>query len=166
MGSDRSEGPLCPHDSEPMSLHEEMRLANKGNHRGLPLPSLDRRTCPNGHRGRVAGWGALILAVLLVGGCSLPGRSANETPEEVANEPQFTIVTVTIAISPTPRITESHYTVADGDTLSGIAEMFGVSWDAIIQANNLQSQDAIYVGQELVIPAPAASPVISETATP
>ncbi|TXG84043.1 MAG: LysM domain-containing protein [Thermomicrobiales bacterium] len=30
--------------------------------------------------------------------------------------------------------------------------MFGVTWDAIIQANDLQSQDAIFVGQELVIP--------------
>ncbi len=138
-------------------------MANKGNLRGLPLPPANRNARSNRHRSRVGGWGALVLAVLLVGGCSLPGRGSSETPEEVANEPQFTIVTVTIAISPTPRITESHYTVADGDTLSGIAEMFGVSWDAIIQANNLQSQDAIYVGQELVIPAPSASPVASQT---
>jgi LysM repeat protein len=103
----------------------------------------------------------LLLVVLLLGGCSLPGRGNDESPNEVANEPQFTIVTVTIAISPTPRITEEHYTVQEGDTLSGIAEMYGVSWDAIIQANNLQSQDAIYVGQELVIPAPVASPEAS-----
>ena len=74
----------------------------------------------------------------------------------MANEPAFTLVTVTVAISPTPRITEIRYTVQEGDTLSGIAEMFGVTWDAIIQANNLQSQDAIFVGQELIIPAPAS----------
>lgn len=76
----------------------------------------------------------------------------------MANEPQFAIVTVTIALSPTPRISESTYVVQEGDTLSGIAEMFGVTWDAIIQANNLQSQDAIFVGQELLIPI-AATPV-------
>ncbi len=63
--------------------------------------------------------------------------------------PEFVIVTVTIALSPTPRMSESTYVVQEGDTLSGIAEMFGVTWDAIIQANNLQSQDAIFVGQEL-----------------
>jgi LysM repeat protein len=103
----------------------------------------------------------LLLAVILLGGCSLPGRGSDDAPGDVANEPQFAIVTVTAAISPTPRITEEHYTVQEGDTLSGIAEMYGVSWDAIIQANNLQSQDAIYVGQELVIPAPVASPEAS-----
>jgi LysM repeat protein len=118
---------------------------------------------PDKRFGRFAGWGMLLLAVLLLGGCSLPGRGGKQTPDDIANKPQFAIVTVTIAISPTPRITEEHYTVQEGDTLSGIAEMYGVSWDAIIQANNLQSQDAIYVGQELVIPAPVASPEASQT---
>ena len=127
-------------------------MTDKGNHRGLPLPDWNR----------FAGFGVIVLAVILVGGCSLPGRGSSDTPADVANEPQFAIVTVTIAISPTPRITEEHYTVQEGDTLSGIAEMFGVSWDSIIQANNLQSQDAIYVGQDLVIPAPA-TPEAAET---
>ncbi|MCA9860093.1 MAG: LysM peptidoglycan-binding domain-containing protein, partial [Thermomicrobiales bacterium] len=76
---------------------------------------------------------------------------------ELANESVFTIVTVTIALSPTPRLTESRYVVQEGDTLSGIADMFHVTWDAIIQANNLESQDNIFVGQELVIPL-AATP--------
>jgi LysM repeat protein len=117
---------------------------------------IDAALQPQSNRlGRFASWGMLVLAVLLLGGCSLPGRDGDTTPDNVANEPQFAIVTVTIALSPTPRISEEHYTVQEGDTLSGIAEMYGVSWDAIIQANGLQSQDAIYVGQELVIPAPA-----------
>jgi LysM repeat protein len=106
--------------------------------------------------GRFAGWGALVLALLIMAGCSQLDRDSSDDPAEVANEPEFRLVTVTVAVSPTPRITEIHYTVVEGDTLSGIAEMFGVSWDAIIQANNLQSQDAIFVGQELIIPAPAS----------
>ena len=104
----------------------------------------------------------LLLALVLVAGCSPLDRGNNESPDEVANEPQFAIVTVTVALSPTARISETRYTVQDGDTLSGIADMFGVTWDAIIQANSLQSQDAIFVGQELVIPAPA-SPAAAET---
>ncbi len=112
--------------------------------------------------GRVAGWGVLLLALILVGGCARLDRATSDSTGEVANEPEFTIVTVTIALSPTPRISESRYTVQDGDTLSGIADQFGVTWDALIQANNLQSQDAIYVGQELVIPLPA-SPVAEQT---
>lgn len=110
---------------------------------------------PRQRPGRIASWGALVLALLLVVGCTQLDRGKTEDPAAVANEPEFQLVTVTIALSPTPRITEIHYTVQDGDTLSGIADQFGVSWDAIIQANNLQSQDAIYVGQELIIPAPA-----------
>jgi LysM repeat protein len=100
-----------------------------------------------------------VLALLLIAACSpLDRGGSSENPDEIANEPQFVIVTVTIAVSPTPRMTESKYEVQEGDTLSGIAEMFGVTWDAIIQANNLQSQDAIFVGQELIIPV-AATPV-------
>jgi LysM repeat protein len=96
---------------------------------------------------------------VLVAGCTQLDRgSSNQETIDVANEPQFEIVTVTIALSPTPRLSETTYTVAEGDTLSGIADMFGVTWDAIIQANNLQSQDSIFVGQELLIPVPVASP--------
>lgn len=95
-----------------------------------------------------------MLAAVLLGGCSQLDRVNPDSATEIANDPQFTIVTVTIALTPTPRTSEVHYTVQEGDTLSGIAEMFGVTWDAIIQANNLQSQDAIFVGQELLIPNP------------
>jgi LysM repeat protein len=102
--------------------------------------------------------------LLLVTGCSPLDRDSNDDPPEVANEPAFTLVTVTVALSPTPRISEVHYTVEEGDTLSGIAEMFGVTWDAIIQANDLQSQDAIFVGQELVIPAPASPEAVPTSA--
>ena len=97
---------------------------------------------------------ALALALFLLSGCSQLDRVTNDSAVEVADEPQFAIVTVTVALTPTPRTSESHYTVQEGDTLSGIAEMFGVTWDAIIQANDLQSQDAIFVGQELLIPSP------------
>ena len=42
-------------------------------------------------------------------------------------------------------------TIASGDTLSEIAERFGVSV-ASIKANNGLSRDVIYIGQTLVIP--------------
>lgn len=44
----------------------------------------------------------------------------------------------------------SVYTVQGGDTLGGIAEMFGVSTNTIVWANNLKSK-TLKVGQELVI---------------
>ncbi len=95
----------------------------------------------------------LLLAFAVLGGCTQLDRGSSVSDSgDVANEPAFVIVTVTIALSPTPRLSESRYVVQEGDTLSGIAEMFGVTWDAIIQANGLQSQDSIFVGQELLIP--------------
>ena len=43
------------------------------------------------------------------------------------------------------------YTVLDGDTVSSIAQKFGISTDTIRWQNNLTSKDSIKVGQELEI---------------
>lgn len=45
----------------------------------------------------------------------------------------------------------STYTVADGDTISSIAEKFGVSANTIRWANNLEIKSSVKVGQSLVI---------------
>lgn len=44
------------------------------------------------------------------------------------------------------------YWVQRGDTLSGIARRFGVSVNALVQANNIANPSRIYVGQRLCIP--------------
>jgi len=46
----------------------------------------------------------------------------------------------------------TSYRVQESDTLIGIAAYFGVTVEALLEANNLQSGDAISVGQSLVIP--------------
>ena len=45
-----------------------------------------------------------------------------------------------------------HYTVASGDTLSGIASKFSVSTMTIWWANHLTSKDQLHIGENLVIP--------------
>ncbi len=52
--------------------------------------------------------------------------------------------------APTPVV----HTVASGETLTLIAKQYGVTVDAIVQANQLSNADAIYAGQPLIIPAP------------
>ncbi|WP_456431053.1 LysM peptidoglycan-binding domain-containing protein [Nitratifractor sp.] len=47
-----------------------------------------------------------------------------------------------------------RYTVAAGDTLLYIAHKHGVSLQALLEANHLQEDSLIRVGQELVIPSP------------
>ena len=43
------------------------------------------------------------------------------------------------------------YTVRSGDTLSGIASMYGTSWQVLAQINNLSNPNLIYPGQVLKI---------------
>ena len=50
------------------------------------------------------------------------------------------------------------YTVQPGDSLYGIAARFGVSVQAIIQANNITNPNLIHVGQVLVIPGGSVPP--------
>jgi murein DD-endopeptidase MepM/ murein hydrolase activator NlpD len=55
------------------------------------------------------------------------------------------------------------YKVKSGDTLTGIASKFGISMMTIWWANDLQSKDALHVGQELSIP-PVTGLVVTVTA--
>lgn len=47
---------------------------------------------------------------------------------------------------------EQIYAVRPGDTLTAIAIRFGVTVQAIVEANNLPNRDQLSVGQELIIP--------------
>jgi murein DD-endopeptidase MepM/ murein hydrolase activator NlpD len=45
-----------------------------------------------------------------------------------------------------------HYTVKEGDSLTGIASRFGVSMMTLWWANKLTTKDSLHVGQDLIIP--------------
>jgi LysM repeat protein len=52
------------------------------------------------------------------------------------------------------------HTIEPGETLSQIAERYGISQDELMELNSITDPDAIYSGQILVLPAPAdATPV-------
>lgn len=51
----------------------------------------------------------------------------------------------------------SEYVVQNGDSLSGIADRFGIPVAAIMAANKLDNPDFVFVGQRLTIPSGAAS---------
>jgi LysM repeat protein len=58
------------------------------------------------------------------------------------------------------------YTVQAGDTLSAIANMHGLTTEALASANGIGDLDYIYVGQVLTIPGLAAAPSVPKLAFP
>ncbi|MCS6825626.1 MAG: LysM peptidoglycan-binding domain-containing protein [Caldilinea sp.] len=50
-----------------------------------------------------------------------------------------------------------EYTVAPGDTLSGIAVRYGLDWQDIAIANNLKENDLLQIGQVLRLPSPGGT---------
>ena len=64
--------------------------------------------------------------------------------------------------------TEITYTIQAGDTLAGIAALFNSTIDAIIETNVLDDPNAIFVGQQLIIPANlvTATATFPPTSTP
>lgn len=78
----------------------------------------------------------------------LPAAQVEE-PVAAVEEPVDTQSTLT---------DDGTYVVASGDTLWAIAETFGVTVDAIIDANELDNASELQIGQELVIPAADEEP--------
>ncbi len=56
---------------------------------------------------------------------------------------------------PTIRTQEEKYTIQARDTLFSIALKFGVDIQSLMEANNIQNANLVYVGQVLVVPAPS-----------
>lgn len=65
----------------------------------------------------------------------------------------------------TPPAAGTEYVIQVGDSLSGVADRFGVPVAAIVEANNLDNPDFVFVGQRLIIPGPDAA-LPAATATP
>lgn len=61
--------------------------------------------------------------------------------------------------------TRTH-TVAAGDTVSGIADAYGVSTDAVLAANGLDESSTIFPGQSIVVPEGIVAVAAAESATP
>jgi len=89
-----------------------------------------------------------MLGVIPVTPASIP------VPTIAAAQPPSSGETTSDTTSPAETVvTSGSYVVQRNDNLTAIAARFGVSVESIVKANNLQNANAIYVGQELVIPA-------------
>ncbi len=79
----------------------------------------------------------------------IPGRYVASTPSVPPAAP-------TTAVSPPRTARQVSLVVGDGETLWNLAQTYGVSVDAIIEANALPNGELIRPGQRLVIPGGAA----------
>src|SRR5205823_8299033 len=90
---------------------------------------------------------------------SVPGTVPRATPPAVSS----------VAAAATART----YTVADGDTLWAIAQQFGTTTTALVEANHLDDADHLALGTQLVVPgaagaatAPAPAPANADARQP
>lgn len=78
------------------------------------------------------------------------------------------VATPTMTQVAQPTAAPVTYTVKPGDTLSGIADLFGVTVDDIVRLNNIADPNALAEGQVLSIPGrqTSSTPVAAATGTP
>ncbi len=98
-------------------------------------------------------------------GIPLPTRTPGPTPTLAplsvrvpTRNPESPLATPTpdrIHALPTPRQEAKEYSVQAGDTLGSIAESFGISVEALQQANGISDANLLSIGQLLEVPAPA-----------
>jgi LysM repeat protein len=106
-----------------------------------------------------------LVATFTATATSTATSTPTDTPVATDTPPPTPTSTHTPTASPTPPY--ATYVVQPGDTLSGIASRFGVSVQAIMDANGLTGT-LLNIGTELVIPSGAGpvAPPANPTSTP
>lgn len=107
--------------------------------------------------------GIVVVLVLMAAFVVMGQERASVVPAVGFSPTPSPAATATPLPTATPTPGPTIYKVAPGDTLYQIAKNYGVTIEAIVQANKLSDPRLINVGQELVIP---ATPTPAPTSTP
>jgi LysM repeat protein len=119
------------------------------------VSKLYRQRGKNAKRLIHIGMTALAAVGILIGpyiAKEFPGRSVN--PWNIISAPEVLSASIDSSISTNISSNRGKiidYTVVDGDTISSIANKFGISTDTILWQNNLRDSDSIKIGQTLEI---------------
>ncbi len=105
----------------------------------------------------------VACALPLLAGCTTATGSEAQVQLEITPVP-----TPTNTPLAAPTSAPTTYTVKPGDTLSGIAAMFGVSVDDIVRVNSITDPNVLSEGQTLKIPmrSPEGTPTEQAQGTP
>ena len=109
------------------------------------------------------GVGLFALAVLVL---TVACGGGDDEPDALPTQATARPTQVIVPTQPPPQPTTEpaaplEHVVEPGETLSTIAEAFGVTVEAIVAANEIENPDLIAVGERLIIPPPT-----TEAATP
>jgi LysM repeat protein len=104
--------------------------------------------------------GGRIVGVALVLVLGLAGCGGDDDMDDEIDPPATPSPTAAPTPTPTPEpepeaeaeAEGQTYVVESGDTLSGIAQRFGTTVDAIVEASGLEDPDRLSIGDELTIP--------------
>jgi LysM repeat protein len=108
-------------------------------------------------RQRFVARAALVIACsILAAGCGLAGGGSDK-PRAAPTTAAPTTTTAPPSV---------NYTVKSGDSLSAIANHFGVTVSTLVAGNHLQNQNHLREGQSLVIPPPPPPPPVVLAITP
>lgn len=104
-------------------------------------------------------FGVSVAAVLQANGLSAssiiyPGQRLTIPGRMVPAAAQAPVAQAPVAQAPTRAPAATTWTVRTGDTVTGIANRFGVTVAAVLTANGLSRSSIIYPGQRLAIPSP------------
>ena len=113
---------------------------------------------------------ALLLAALIIAAACRGGSKEEPTvsnPDEVATATLPNPLPNPVIVGPAqvPGDTTT-YTVQENDSLSAIAAQFGVTVEAIMEANGITDPTALAVGQVLTIPGVSEEPTVAVAETP
>jgi LysM repeat protein/RNA polymerase subunit RPABC4/transcription elongation factor Spt4 len=180
----------------PVCGAEQGRRIPRCRYCGSRLPSGHERRCPICGRQLISfGWVrtllklAVVAAIVLFLGAtyvysytpqlSLPAPTWPPSPTSTATivltatatrtrvPPTRTRTPTVTPVPPTPTAPKQvTYVIKEGDSLSVIAEQFGISIEALMIANNLTDRDIIHPDDVLVIPTGTPTPLVTATFTP
>jgi len=106
------------------------------------------------------------VAAVTPPGTDVPTPTTNLTPTATTTSTATPTSTLTATSTATSTPTPVIYVVQSGDTLLSIAIEYGITVEALLQANDLDERQMIYTGQKLVIATPAPTADIPPTPTP
>ncbi|MDQ0575117.1 LysM peptidoglycan-binding domain-containing protein [Agromyces albus] len=103
---------------------------------------------------------AVVSTIAVTLGIAQPAEAAPQQSKRQPKAKATTAKPMSVAVN-APASVPSEYTVADGDTVSSIAERFGLATAELLAHNGLGWSSLIFPGQRLALPgggAPAAAP--------